>query len=192
MCSVSEDALALAVWMKSQGFMELGYTRANFDDCIVVGRDPSTHALIPDPKAFPYGVLDVSKRFGDLGYQMGWYTVRGDTTCASGPPPRIERPGSNASKKLDAETYASWGVAYLKDDTCGGPNVPYQVMRDALNSSGTQVFFRCVSQATGPRPPPWAAARERVARGRGRRLAVEADTRQREHECWPVGVLWLR
>lgn len=36
--SVSEDALALAAWMKDKGFMELGYKYSNFDDCIVVGK----------------------------------------------------------------------------------------------------------------------------------------------------------
>ncbi len=28
--------------------------------------------------------------------------VRGDTTCASGPPPKLERPGSNGYEDLDA------------------------------------------------------------------------------------------
>ena len=112
--SVSEDAISLAAWMVEKGFPALGYTRANFDDCIVVGRDADSHTLIPDPKAFPFGVLNVSQRFAALGFSMGWYTVRGNTTCASGPPPRLERPGSFSFETLDAHTYASWGVQYLK------------------------------------------------------------------------------
>ena len=158
--SVSEDALALAAWMKGKGFMELGYTRANFDDCIVVGRDPTTGSLIPDPKAFPYGVLNVSQRFASLGFSMGWYTVRGDTTCASGPPPRLERPGSAGHESLDAATYASWGVSYLKDDTCGAPNGPYEV-RGAVPCLG--VPLPRANTRSAPPPPGHArrAQRER-------------------------------
>lgn len=110
--------------------------------------------LIPDPKAFPYGVLNVSKRFASLGFTMGWYTVRGNTTCASGPPPRLERPGSAGHETLDAATYASWGISYLKDDTCGAPNGPYEVMRDALNASGNHVFFSLCEPGQGPVTAP--------------------------------------
>lgn len=42
---------------------------------------------------------------------------------------------------VHARRYAKQGIAYLKDDTCGGPNVPYTIMRDALNKSGSPVFF---------------------------------------------------
>ena len=100
--------------MNEQGFPSLGYSYANFDDCIVTGRDPVSHKLIPDALAFPRGPLAVSQDLATLGWRMGWYTVRGATTCASGPPPRLERPGSAGFELLDAESYASWGVQYLK------------------------------------------------------------------------------
>lgn len=100
--------------MNAQGFPSLGYSYANFDDCIVTGRDPVSHKLIPDALAFPRGPLAVSQDLATLGWRLGWYTVRGTTTCASGPPPRLERPGSAGFEMLDAESYASWGVQYLK------------------------------------------------------------------------------
>lgn len=149
------DALDIASFMRSSGLYTLGYDMINFDDCIVVGRDHVTHELIPDPLAFPDGPLAVSKNLSSMGYSMGWYTVRGDTTCASGPPPRLERPGSAGYEVLDAATYAKWGISYLKDDTCGAPETPYPVMRDALNASGKPIFFSMCEPSQGPQTAPF-------------------------------------
>ena len=148
--TLSDDVVAHQEVLVSLGLRELGYTRFNFDDCIVVGRDPATHELIPDPAAFPYGPLNTSQRLAALGFVMGWYTVRGLTTCASGPPPRIERPGSSGHEALDAMTYKRWGIGYLKDDTCGAPEVPYPVMGAALNASGNFVFYSLCEPGAGP------------------------------------------
>ena len=147
---LSDDVLAHQAVVASLGLLDLGFTSFNFDDCVVTGRDPVTHVLIPDAAAFPRGPLDTAQRLAKLGFTMGWYTVRGDTTCASGPPPRIERPGSHSFEALDARTYASWGVNYLKDDTCGGPQVPYPVMGAALNASGSHIFFSLCEPGAGP------------------------------------------
>ena len=149
------DALEIAAFIKSSGLLALGYKMMNFDDCIVVGRDNVTHELIPDPLAFPVGPLAVSQNLSAMGFSMGWYTVRGDTTCASGPPPRLERPGSAGFETLDAATYAKWGVTYLKDDTCGNPETPYPVMRDALNASGSHIFFSMCEPGQGPETAPF-------------------------------------
>ena len=62
----------------------------------------------------------------------------GFKTCAG-------RPGSLHYETLDAKTYASWNVDYLKYDNCNNdgtiPEVRYPVMRDALNASGRPIFF---------------------------------------------------
>jgi alpha-galactosidase len=60
------------------------------------------------------------------------YTDRGTNTCAG-------RPGSQGYETIDANTFASWGVDYLKEDSCYAPQDPadayhqYGLMRDALN-----------------------------------------------------------
>ena len=65
--------------------------------------------------------------------KFGIYTDRGNTTCAG-------RPGSGGYEVLDAQTYASWGVDFVKEDSCNASQVhdvafyEYGVMRDALNS----------------------------------------------------------
>jgi len=55
------------------------------------------------------------------------------------------RPGSLGYEKKDAQTYAEWGVDYLKYDNCNTdgtkPEVRYPVMRDALNATGRPIFY---------------------------------------------------
>ncbi len=55
------------------------------------------------------------------------------------------RPGSLGYETKDANTFAAWGVDYLKLDSCHTngtpPAVEYAIMRDALNASGRPIFF---------------------------------------------------
>ncbi len=50
-----------------------------------------------------------------------------------------------ARKKKDANTYAAWGVDYLKLDSCyvdrTAPVIEYSLMRDALNATGRPIFY---------------------------------------------------
>ena len=59
------------------------------------------------------------------------------------------RPGSLGYEDIDATTYASWGVHYLKYDNCNTdntkPEVHYPVMRNALNKTGRHTFYPYVS-----------------------------------------------
>jgi alpha-galactosidase len=54
-------------------------------------------------------------------------------------------PGSLHYETKDANTYASWGVDYLKYDNCytdgTKPEVRYPIMRDALNATGRPIFY---------------------------------------------------
>jgi alpha-galactosidase len=63
---------------------------------------------------------------------------RGYKTCAG-------RPGSLGYETKDANTYAAWGVDYLKLDSCHTNGTPavveYSIMRDALNATGRPIFY---------------------------------------------------
>lgn len=57
-------------------------------------------------------------------------------------------PGSWGYEELDAQTYAQWGVDYLKYDNCGSfeagtvsPPERFGIMRDALLRSGRDIFY---------------------------------------------------
>ena len=68
------------------------------------------------------------------------YTDRGTQTCGG-------RAGALGHEVIDAMTYASWGVDYVKEDSCNAvqdhPTAfrEYAAMRDALNATGRQMYF---------------------------------------------------
>lgn len=45
-------------------------------------------------------------------------------------------------------------VTYLKMDTCAPPQIDYRVMRDALNATGTDIFFSLCEPGQGPTTAP--------------------------------------
>ena len=108
-------------------------------------RHPTTRALVPDADKFPRGMESLADYVHSKGLLMGIYTSRGSHTCQG-------RPGSKGFEDIDAQTFASWGVDYLKEDSCmdadpttfDDPSVAwgqYARMRDALNKTGRPVWF---------------------------------------------------
>lgn len=59
----------------------------------------------------------------------------------------MKRPGSFGYETIDANTYAKWGVDYVKEDSCAASGnmsvayAEYAAMRDALNRTGRPIFF---------------------------------------------------
>ena len=70
---------------------------------------------MPDPAAFPEGMLALAEYIRSKGLTFGIYTSIGNETCA-------HRPGSAGYEAIDAATYASWGVTWAKIDNCDYPN----------------------------------------------------------------------
>jgi len=133
------NVMAVADKMVELGLDKVGYEYVNIDDCWAVGREPNG-TLIPDPAAFPDGMKAVADYVHSKGFKFGIYTDRGNLTCAG-------RPGAGGHEVLDANTFASWGVDYLKEDSCNATQVheeafaEYGVMRDALNQTGRHIYF---------------------------------------------------
>jgi hypothetical protein len=83
--------------------------------------------------------IQVHKSSHSIYFPLHIYILdRGNMTCQ-------RRPGSLGYETKDANTYAAWGVDYLKLDSCytnGTPSVvEYSIMRDALNASGRAIFY---------------------------------------------------
>lgn len=78
------------------------------------GRDEDTGKIIPDPDKYPDGISGVADKVHDLGFKFGLYSSAGTMTCA-------EYPASLDNEEIDAETFAEWGVDYLKYDNCDYP-----------------------------------------------------------------------
>ena len=119
------------------GLDKFGYRYVNIDDCWASSRD-SNGNVQADPNTFPKGIADLASYVHSKGLLFGMYSDAGNKTCAG-------RPGSLGYETNDAQTYAGWGVDYLKYDNCNNdgidPKVRYPVMRDALNKTGRPIFF---------------------------------------------------
>jgi alpha-galactosidase len=88
------------------------------------------------------------------GLKFGIYSDRGTQTCAG-------RPGSQGYEKKDADTYASWGVDYLKEDSCHASDdhntafQQYGSMRDALNATKREIYFSLCGWNSWYAPQGW-------------------------------------
>ena len=123
------------------GLARRGYSYVNVDDCWQGARDREG--------------LRANERFGDMkklgdfiharGLKFGIYSSPAKTTCAG-----FE--GSFGHEVLDAQTFANWGIDYLKYDYCTyesiAPSVglegiiePFALMRTALDSCGRDIVY---------------------------------------------------
>jgi alpha-galactosidase len=133
--------LSLADRLVNTGLASLGYVYVNIDDCWQIGRDPKTGVLQVDPLKFPHGMKYIGDEIHKRGLKLGLYTDRGKYTCQ-------RRPGSRSFEVIDAQTFAKWGVDYLKEDSCYATSIfhkeafrEYALMRDALNKTNRPIFF---------------------------------------------------
>ncbi|KAI9049295.1 hypothetical protein LZ554_007140 [Drepanopeziza brunnea f. sp. 'monogermtubi'] len=144
-CDVSEDLLVqTANLIVDYGLKDLGYHYVVLDDCWSAGRNASTNnSLIPDAKKFPRGMAAVADDMHALGLGFGMYSSAGRYTCA-------KYEGSLGYEEVDAQTWANWGVDYLKYDNCYNEGQAgdqlisesrYQKMADALNATGRPILY---------------------------------------------------
>jgi alpha-galactosidase len=144
-----DDAIirAQAEAMVSSGMRDAGYLYINIDDTWEGERDGKgniqPNSKFPDMKALADFVHS-------KGLKLGIYSSPGAKTCA-----KFE--GSLGHELQDAQTYAAWGIDYLKYDLCGLREQmkaastseaahkvmidAYTKMRDALRSTGRPIVY---------------------------------------------------
>ncbi len=116
--------------MVTSGMRDAGYVYINIDDTWEGQRDAQgiihTNNKFPDMKA-------LADYVHGKGLKLGIYSSPGPKTCAG-----FE--GSYNHEEQDAQTYADWGIDYLKYDLCsfgeimknaGSPAAAHQMMLDA-------------------------------------------------------------
>lgn len=102
--------------MVELGLRDCGYEYLVIDDCWSKReRDPQTGKIVPDEEKFPNGMKAVSDYVHSKGLKFGMYSCAGTRTCA-------DYPGSFDHEYLDAETFAEYGVDFLKYDFCYKPD----------------------------------------------------------------------
>lgn len=123
----------------SSGLRDAGYEYLVIDDCWSLRERDANGRLVADPEKFPSGMKAVADYVHERGLKFGMYSCAGTHTCAG-------YPGSFEHEFVDAETFASWGVDYLKYDFCYKPSVAdganlYRRMGMALRNCGRDIVF---------------------------------------------------
>eukprot|EP01136_Pigoraptor_vietnamica_P027484 Opistho-1_new@83826 len=187
-CNVSESLIKeVADTMVKNGMRDAGYVYVNIDDCWMRctnrssdtchspedGRDDQGR-LVADPVRFPSGMRALGDYIHSLGMKFGLYTASGKTTCSS-------FAGSWGNEKVDAQTFADWGVDFLKLDCCSSTkemkDVAYPAMSDALNATGRPIVYSCdtdelfanplLALESGERPYAWGPSKCNMIRTSG-------------------------
>ena len=133
----------------STGMKDVGYQYVNLDDCWMDGRGGDGKLQVNSSK-FPSGMADLAKYVHDLGLKFGIYETPNTLTCAGLYGGYTGGVGSVGHEQTDAQTFADWGVDYLKYDKCQGQLSAFQVMRDALEATGRPIFYSINPADQGP------------------------------------------
>ena len=138
-CGVTESVVkAAADAMASDGLAGAGYKYVNIDDCWQDTARDAQGKLQSNPTRFPSGIKALADYVHAKGLKLGIYEDAGTSTCGG-------YPGSLGHETTDAQTFADWGVDYLKYDNCnaGGTTARtrYTTMQSALRSTGRPIVF---------------------------------------------------
>src|SRR5262249_29696755 len=118
----ADDIRAAADIMVSSGMRDAGYQYVNIDDGWAAA-NPTPGADPPEPDSrdedgtvrldpdFADGIPALADYVHERGLKLGIYSDRGTGTCQN-------RAGSEDHTEIDAQSYADWGVDYLKYDNC--------------------------------------------------------------------------
>ncbi len=160
--------------MINSGLAAKGFMYINIDDGWQNGRNAA-------------GEIQTTDKFGDMkaladyvhshGLRFGVYSSPGPKTCGG-------HTGSFGHEVQDANTYAQWGVDYLKYDWCSygekappHPDLeqfikPYRVMGEALRKSGRDIFFSLCQYGMGH---VWTWAGKPPVRGNSARISGDIN-----------------
>ena len=131
------------------GMKDAGYQYVNLDDCWMDGRD-SAGKLKPSASKFPGGIQALADYIHGKGLKIGIYETPNTKTCAGLYGGYTAGVGSVGHETTDAQTFASWGIDYLKYDKCQGQLSAFAVMRDALKATGRPIFYSINPGDQGP------------------------------------------
>ncbi|MCV7357562.1 glycoside hydrolase family 27 protein [Mycolicibacterium fluoranthenivorans] len=136
--------------MVSSGMRDAGYRYVNLDAGWAAPTRDSDGHLQPDPDRFPHGIAALARYVHDRGMLLGIYHSPFNQGC--GQDPRI---GGAGHEHADAQTFADWGVDYLKYDWCRlaaghDDQVAYfTAMRDALHATGRNIVYSINPNSSG-------------------------------------------
>lgn len=134
--NLDEDLIkGVADAMTQNGMRDAGYQYVNLDDGWMNGRD-ADGKLRWDNKKFPSGLPALADYVHGLGLKIGIYQSANNRTCLGiyGGYAADVAVGSLGHEQQDAETFADWGMDYLKYDLCAGSRQSLSAMGEAIRA----------------------------------------------------------
>lgn len=136
------------------GLARLGYRYVVIDDFWEGPERDAAGRLTADPRRFGNGMAALASQVHEQGLKFGIYSCAGTHTCG-------RQIASYANEQIDAQTFAEWGVDFLKYDFCHvpfgahGPTL-YRRMGQALRATGRPILFSACEWGVHQ---PWTWAR---------------------------------
>jgi len=151
-CGINEKIVReMADALVATGMSKLGYEYIVLDDCWQSARK-GDGTIIADSTMFPSGIKNLADYVHSKGLKFGIHTCGGRLSCNN-------RLGSHGYEVIDANTYAEWGVDFVKLDWCFSEGIDpvkaYTDMSTALAKSGRPIVFS-MCEWGGSRPWTWA------------------------------------
>ena len=143
--SVSDEKVrSSARALIDKGLIDHGWTYINIDDGWQASRRTRDSSIVPNEKFSDMKAL--GDWLHDKGLKFGIYSSPGPLTCGG-------YLGSWMNEARDADSYASWGVDYLKYDWCSYDGIvkddtslaayikPYSLMQNALRARKRSIVY---------------------------------------------------
>lgn len=133
--------MEIADHLAEDGYRDAGYSYLIIDDCWLSRQRTHSGKLEPDPARFPRGMKFLANYVHSKGLKFGMYTNYGHSTCMGFPGTTDE------TLEIDAETFASWDIDYLKVDGCHTlwqqQKVGYPKFGQYLQNTGRKIVYSC-------------------------------------------------
>ena len=115
---INEDIIkSIGDAMDKSGLKDAGYIYVNIDDCWQASERDEKGRLQWDKLNFRSGIKSLSGYMNERGLKLGIYSSNGTLTCE-------DYPASLRHERIDAETFAEWGIEYFKYDFCHNVKIP--------------------------------------------------------------------
>lgn len=153
--NISEDlVLETAQAFLDSGLKQAGYNYLVIDD-LWEADERVNGRLTWDSAKFPGGIPALTESLHRKGLKFGIYSCAGTFTCAG-------KPSSFGYEEEDAQSFAEWGVDFLKYDYCYAPSgvsgpILYRRMGQALRASGRPIVFS-LCEWGAHKPWDWGAS----------------------------------
>jgi hypothetical protein len=123
--------------MVTSGMRDAGYTYLVLDDGWMAKERDSSGNLTADTSKFPGGMKAIGDYIHSKGLKFGIYECRGYLTCQG-------LPGSFKHEQADMNSFASWGVDYIKLDAC------YAEKNGRLTTEDLKIYHECIVNTGKP------------------------------------------